>query len=542
MLSLDGSRARPGCVGGNGQDNEALLRLSIRQRARLYEISRAFSELAELDQLLPIVIAQTKALFEVESSAIMLVDPSTNELFVPYIADVAPEVEQRFAAVRFPADRGIAGWVLQHGEVACVADVSRDPRWYRSVDGQTGMTTRSLLCAPLRTRDGVIGVISLRNKLDGGFTADDGELIAGLADNIATAIENARRYGDVQRSAARLRAEVDALQRQVARDSRFDDIIGHSPAMQRVFRFLSSAAASPVTVLVTGETGTGKELIARAIHYNSPRRERPFVAVNCGALSETLLESELFGHRRGAFTGALADKKGLLEVADGGTIFLDEVGDMSPSMQVKLLRVLQEGEVLPVGDTAARRVDVRVISATHRDLAAETAAGRFRDDLYYRLNAFPIALPPLRERRDDIPLLVARLLERTCEKFGKLVQRCSPRALELLAAYAWPGNVRELQNEIERAVALASVGGTIEPADLSERLTQVAAPRVALAATDLPLRRARELFEREYVGQVLAQLGGNATRAAQALGISRVMLHKKIRLYGLRKKAGPEPT
>jgi Nif-specific regulatory protein len=538
VMKLDGSEARRGYDPAQGNDNEGLLRLGIRQRARLYEISRAFSELIQLEELLPAVIARTKTLFEVESGAIMLLDSASGELFVPYVADIAPEVEQRFAAVRFPADRGIAGSVMQRGEVELVPDVSQDPRWYRSVDGQTGMATRSLLCAPLRTRDGIIGVLSLRNKLRGGFTAEDVELIGAVAESVAIAIDNARRYGDAQRRAERLRDTVDTLQQQVARESRFEDIVGHSPAMQRVFRLLATAVASPITVLLTGETGTGKELIGRAIHYNGPRGNRPFVAVNCGALSETLLESELFGHRKGAFTGAISDKKGLLEVADGGTIFLDEVGDMPPAMQVKLLRVLQDGDVMPVGDTAARRVDVRVISATHRDLAAETAAGRFREDLYYRLNAFPICLPPLRERRDDIPLLVARLLERITAKFGKSIQRCSPRALELLSAYGWPGNVRELQNELERAVALAPDGGTIEPVDLSEKLTQASTPHVPLPATDLPLRRARELFEREYVGQVLAQHGGNATRAAKVLGISRVMLQKKIRQYGLRMPNG----
>jgi len=513
-----------------------MLRLGIRQRARLYEISRAFSELVELDQLLPSVTSSMNAVFDVESSAIMLLDPATNELYVPYIADVAPEVEQRFAEVRFPADQGIAGWVLQHGGVELVPDVSQDPRWYRSVDGKTGMTTRSLLCAPLRTRAGMIGVISLRNKRHGEFTPDDVELIGALAENIAIAIDNARRFGDVQRSAERLRETVDVLQQQVARDSRFADIVGHSPAMQAVFRLLASAAESPVTVLINGETGTGKELIARAIHFNGPRRERPFVAVNCAAVSENLLESELFGHRKGAFTGALADKKGLFEVADGGTIFLDEIGDMPQPMQVKLLRVLQEGEFLPVGDTVPRRVDVRVMSATHHDLAQDTTTGTFRADLYYRLSAFPITLPPLRERREDIPLLVAQLLERTCAKFGKSVQSCSPRALELLTAYAWPGNVRELQNEIERAVSLAPAGGSIEPVDLRERIARAVAPRVALPSADLSLRRAREVFEREYVAHVLAQHGGNASRAAKVLGISRVMLQRKIRIYGLREK------
>jgi Nif-specific regulatory protein len=537
MLNInDGATHVENGNGGALRDAEGLMRLGLRQRARLYEISRAFSELVDLDQLLPSVIARTNALFAVESSAIMLLDAATNELFVPYIADVAPEVERRFATVRFPADQGIAGWVLQHGAVEAVNDVHQDPRWYRSVDGHTGMTTRSLLCAPLRTRDGAIGVIALRNKLRGAFDAEDTELIGALAETIAIAIDNARRFGDAQRSAERLRDTVDALQQQVARDSRFAEIVGHSPGMQAVFRLLASAAASPVTVLISGETGTGKELVARAVHYNSARCAAPFVAVNCGALSETLLQSELFGHRKGAFTGALTDKKGLFEVADGGTIFLDEIGDMPLPMQVKLLRVLQEGEFLPVGDTVPRRVDVRVISATHHDLAQETATGAFRADLYYRLSAFPIVLPPLRERREDIPLLVAQVLERTCAKFARPVSNCSARALELLTAYAWPGNVRELQNEIERAVALAPVGGAIEPVDLSERIARAAAPRVALPSSDLSLRRARELFEREYVAHVLAQHGGNASRAAKVLGISRVMLQRKIRLYGLREK------
>jgi transcriptional regulator with GAF, ATPase, and Fis domain len=527
---------------GEEESGEGLLRLGIRQRARLYDVTRAFSELVELDQLLPTVIARTKTLFAVESVAILLLDPATDELYVPYIADIAPEVERRFAAVRFPASRGIAGWVLQHGRVDLVADVSRDPRWYGSVDGQTGMATRSLLSAPLRTRDGIIGVLSLRNKLEGAFTDEDVELVAAVAENIATAIDNARRFGAVQRSAENLRETVDALQEQVLRDSGFKDIVGNSAGMQLVFRLLASAAASPVTVLITGETGTGKELVARAIHSHSARRAQPFVAVNCGALSEALLESELFGHRKGSFTSAVADKKGLLEVASGGTVFLDEVGDMPASMQVKLLRVLQDGEILRVGETDVRHVDVRVISATNRDLAAEMAAGRFRADLYYRLNTFPIVLPPLRERREDIPTLVTRLLEGTTEKFGKTVQRCSARALELLTAYSWPGNVRELQNEIERAVALAPAGGTIEPTDLSERVARAAAPRVALPSADLSLRRAREVFEREYVAQVLAQHGGNASRAAKVLCISRVMLQRKIRLYGLRRKPGDDPA
>jgi Nif-specific regulatory protein len=536
MVEMGVSDHEDRASGAAEADGERRLRLTIRQRARLYELGRAFSELTELDELLPVVIAKSKELLGVESSAIMLHDPATDELYFPYVADVAPDVEQRMAAVRFPAAQGIAGWVLRHGTVQYVPDVSRDPRWYRHVDGQTGMTTHSLLSAPLRTRDGIIGVLALRNKLEGDFTAEDGELIEALAENIAVAIDNARRLGRAQQSAAQLRDEVDALQRQMERSNRFDEMIGSSPAMQRVFRLLESAATSPVTVLIGGETGTGKELAARAIHFTGPRRQRPFVPVNCGALSETLLENELFGHCKGAFTGALTDKQGLFEVAHGGTIFLDEVGDMPPAMQVKLLRVLQEGEILRVGETAPRPVDVRVISASNRDLPAATRAGDFRSDLLYRLNAFPIELPPLRERREDIPLLVARLLEQTTAKFAKPIERCSPRALDILMHHNWPGNVRELQNEIERAVALAPAGGVIDAADLSEHVLRSSGPRIPLPGTDLTLRRARDLFEREYVGQMLDRHDGNATQAAKVLGISRVMLQKKIRDYGLRKK------
>jgi Nif-specific regulatory protein len=521
----------------NPSTAEEALQLSIGQRALLYDLAKAIGELVELDQLLPEVIHRTKALFAVESSAVMLLDAETDEFYVPYVADVARDIEQRLAAVRFPADRGIAGWVLRHGRVEHVADVSRDPRWYGTIDGRTGMVTHSLLCAPLRGRAGPLGVLSLRNKASGGFTADDQQLIEAVADSIGTALDTARRLGDARLAADQLRSEVAALQTQLARGAAPGDIVGNSTAMQRVFKLIDSAAALPVTVLITGETGAGKELVARAIHSRGARRERPFLALNCGALSETLLESELFGHRKGAFTGAQSDKKGLFEVADGGTVFLDEVGDMPPPMQVKLLRALQEGEILPVGDTAPRTIDVRVVSATNRDLGAAVHDGRFRADLFYRLNIFPIAVPPLRERRDDVTLLAAQLLERVSQRFDKPVGRLTARALERLGAYDWPGNVRELQNEIERAVALVAPGAPIDVDDLSEHVRS--SGRVSalppIAAAGVSLRRARDLFERQLITQVLAQHGGNASRTARALGISRVMLHKKLRAYGLRR-------
>jgi Nif-specific regulatory protein len=524
MQSKRMSRAAPGTA-----PPSEVSRLSL-----LFEVSRSFNELIELGQLIPRVIARTRELLNAESSAILLLDEDAQELFIPYSADVGPEVERRLATVRFPADRGIAGWVLQTGVAQVIPDVSTDERWYANVDKQSGMVTHSLLCAPLRARRGTLGVVELRNKLAGAFTTEDLEFLNALAGSIAVAIENARLFETVKQSEARLREEVGVLHRELVSRSRFPHIVGTSAVMQKVFHLMESAITSPVTVLLQGETGTGKELIARAIHYNGPQKDRPFVAVNCGALSETLLASELFGHKRGAFTGAVRDKKGLFEVADGGTIFLDEVGETTPAMQVKLLRVLQNGEILPVGDTAPRFVHVRVISATNRDLEADMVRGKFREDLFYRLNAFPIKVPALRERKEDIPLLVAHLLQQTTQKFNKTVRGFSEAAMACLSDYGWPGNVRALENEIERAVALVAPGEVVQPEHLSEKLATRKPARVPVGAAATSLRRARDLFEQEYIAEMLRQHNGNASQAAKVLAISRVMLQKKIKRYGLR--------
>ncbi len=498
------------------------------------------AELVELAQLLAIVMAKTNELIECESSAVLLLDERTNELFFPSVVDVAPEVADRLSRVRFKADQGIAGWVLANREVQVIHDVSRDPRWYKQVDGETGGNTRSLLCAPLLRADRAIGVIELRNKRTDEFTARDVTWLGALAEIIAVAIENAQLFGAANASVRELREQVGLLRREIAHQSRFAEVVGSGPAMERVFALMESAIHSPVTVLLRGETGTGKELIARAIHYHGERRERPFVAVNCGALTETLLESELFGHRKGSFTGALADRKGLFEVADGGTIFLDEIGDMPQVMQVKLLRTLQSGEILPVGDSTPRRVDVRVISATHRDLEAAVASERFRPDLYYRLSVFPIEVPPLRERREDVPALATYLLDRTMEKFHKRVAGFSAAALERLAEYAWPGNVRELQNQIEYAVALAKPDDLISPSHFSEQLTRRARPVLPAHTRPMSLRQAREWFERRYIAEVLERSGGKKSETARVLGISRTLLHQRIRQSERKKRLDPE--
>ncbi len=514
------------------------LEMQVRERALLYEIQRSFSGIIDLDQLLPVLIARTKAAFGVESSAILLVDPKTSELYFPHVSDVDAKVEKRFAGIRVPPGQGIAGWVVEHGETQVVEDVRSDPRWYGSVDDASGMVSESLLCTPLRGRDGIVGAIELRNKLSGDFLPGDVRLAEALAGAIGGALDNALRFGRAVESEARLRGELAELSRRAVRETSFRNIVGQSEPMQKVFRLMESAVAAPVTVLLQGETGTGKELVAQAIHSAGPRAEKPFVAVNCGGLSESLLESELFGHSRGSFTGATSDRIGVFEVADDGTIFLDEVGDMPASMQIKLLRVLQEGEVVRVGETSPRKVDVRVISASHVDLEQAVKAGTFREDLYFRLSTFPIQLPPLRERREDIGLIALNLLERTMRKFGRGPCSFAPEVLAAFEAHQWLGNVRELQNEIERAAALANGADMVDVVHLSEKLAvkpTVPAMSSALATGELSLKDARQLFEREYVAQVLAQHRGNAVQAAKTLGISRVMLQKKIRQYDLRR-------
>jgi two-component system response regulator HupR/HoxA len=324
-------------------------------------------------------------------------------------------------------------------------------------------------------------------------------------------------------------------------------VVGTGAAMEAVFRLMTKAAGSTIAVLIQGETGTGKELVARAIHAVSPRGRAPFLAVNCAAMPETLLESQLFGHRRGSFTGADRDRVGLFEAATGGTVLLDEIGEMPVAMQAKLLRVLQEGEITPIGDTKPRAVDVRVISATNRDLSAEVADRRFREDLFYRLASFPITLPPLRERREDIPVLVERFAAHAAHAHRKRINGITAEALTCLQRFDWPGNVRELQNEVQRAVVLAEHGEALGVDHLSPRLRDegeaTPVPEGVAGAVEaepgggapgVQLREARAAFEARHIADVLRQQGGNVSRAAGVLGLSRMQLHRKLKEYGIR--------
>jgi two-component system response regulator HupR/HoxA len=325
---------------------------------------------------------------------------------------------------------------------------------------------------------------------------------------------------------------------------RFENIIGKSQTMLEVFRLVEKVCNSESTVLINGDSGTGKELVARAIHYNGPRRHKPFVVQNCSAFNDNLLETALFGHTRGSFTGATGDKKGLFEVADGGTFFLDEVGDMSPSLQVKLLRVLQEGTFLPVGGTQLKEVDVRLIAATHKDLSQLVKQGSFREDLFYRINVIRIQLPPLRDRRDDIPILVDHFM-RKHHREGQRARSLAPEASQVLAAYAWPGNIRELENEIERLLVLGSDLEVIPAELISARIRESVPEEAKLLGRRRDSGKLNDMIEnleREVIRQGLLRTGYNKSRLARDLGISRSNLILKISRYGLEQGGPPQDT
>ncbi|GMV11854.1 MAG: sigma-54-dependent Fis family transcriptional regulator [Polyangiaceae bacterium] len=328
-----------------------------------------------------------------------------------------------------------------------------------------------------------------------------------------------------------LRRENRALREEIRKEHKYEDILAKSPNMQAIFRTISKIAEYKTTVLITGESGSGKELVARAIHRRSSRRGGPFVPVNCGAIPENLLESELFGHKKGAFTDAIADRRGLFEEADGGTLFLDEIGELPLGLQVKLLRVLEDEKIRRLGEARDIKVNVRIITATHRDLNAETRAGRFREDLYYRLNVLPIHVPPLRERREDIPLLIEHFITRNNARLGTNIRGMDSEARRLLYEYAWPGNVRELENTIERAMVLAE-GDQLVAADLPERVREARDPvQMQLASGELSVKKTMRVIEELLIRRALQKTKGNRTRAAEVLEISHRALLYKIKDY-----------
>jgi Nif-specific regulatory protein len=488
------------------------------------------------DAVLPAILTAARQLFEAEGCSLALIDPTTHEL--AFVTMVGPAQVDAF---RLPLGQGIAGWVAQTGHGVVCNDVMQDARFFRGVDQHTGFTTRSLLCAPLQQYDGLLGVIEVLNTTrPAGFDAEDLALLTAFGGVAGTALTRSQTWARVCNVGAAFAEVVHA---------RYHLVPGTSPAMQEPLRLARTVAATPTTVLLLGESGTGKEVLARAIHQWSPRAAHPFVAVNCVTLTPELLASDLFGHEKGAFTGAIAQKKGKFELAHGGTLFLDEIGDLAPELQAKLLRVLQDKEVQRVGGTQDVPVDVRLIAATNRDLHQAMQRGAFREDLYYRLNVVTLTLPPLRERPEDIPALVQHFLAHYSREVNRPGLTITPAALALLQTYPWPGNVRELQNAVERAVVVAP-RPVLTVTDFPPAICQ--SPRLQARACPPNLCRAEPLWRpadaagqtaweaagtlpaaAAQIQQALIQTGGNVARAARLLGVSRDTVRYRMQQYGL---------
>jgi transcriptional regulator with GAF, ATPase, and Fis domain len=440
-------------------------------------------------------------------------------------AGVAPTDPVRVA-------RSVFRKVIQQRAAVLAADAPSGELYSESL---LGASIRSTIGVPLFRKDEILGVLQIDNRAAPAmFTSADVDRLGVLAANASLAVANARLIHRLELVEEQLERENRFLKgRERTRRGGTSEIVGESKAIKDLTVQIGKVADTRVSVLIEGETGSGKELVASALHYKSRRRDRLFVAQNCAALPENLLESELFGHKRGAFTGATEDRKGLFEVADGGTLFLDEVTEMPLALQAKLLRVLQEGEVRPVGATAARHVDVRIVAATNRHIEKEVAEGRFREDLYYRLKVFPLRVPPLRERREDISLLAGHFLSRYSAEIGKAVGGLTQPAVELLGAYDWPGNVRELENEVQRLVIQVDANGFITPDLLSAKVRQVEGTMVDAGVSRGNLRDMMDQVERHLVIEALRAHDNNKTSAAKALGITREGLHKKLKQLGI---------
>ena len=453
--------------------------------------------------------------------------------YVPIATRVRGQ-DQR-AATPIPVARSVFRKVVTERAAVIAADAPTEVAQTESI---MGASIRSTLAVPFWRGQEILGVLQLDNRESAGvFTSADLELMTVLAHFASLAVANARLVTRLRSAEERLKKENAFLKgREESRRTGgrgTQEIIGNSSAMRALGAQIDKVADTRVTVLVEGETGVGKELIAAAVHYRSRRRDKLFVAANCAAVPENLLESELFGHKKGAFTGAHEEKKGLFEIADGGTLFLDEVTEMPLSLQSKLLRALQEGEIRPIGATQEKRVNVRIVAATNRNLEKEVAEGRFREDLYYRLKVFPVRVPPLRERREDIPLLAGYFLARYSTEMGKPAAGFAQQAMELLQGYDWPGNVRELQNEVQRMVIQIEPGGFVTSDLLSPRIRQVEGVIERVRPTKGTLKEMVDQLERWILIEALREHGNNKTACAKALGITREGLHKKLRAYGM---------
>ena len=510
----------------------------------LLEINNALIANLTREALFRAIATALRPVVPFDRTAIFLHDPQRDVLRLFVLESLLPS-SYFGVGLEIPASESHVGLVFQQRRPFLRRDLERE-RQYPAEEQAFADGIRSFAIVPLMARGRCIGTLAVGSSRVGQYSETDTAFLQEVAGQVALAIENMTAYEEIAVLKARLEHENAYLQEEIHREHDFAQMVGSSEALQAVLRRVDKVAPTDSTVLITGETGTGKELIARAIHHRSARRTRPLVKVNCTAISAGLVESEFFGHVKGAFTGALERRMGRFQLAHGGTIFLDEVGELPPETQVKLLRVLQEREFEPVGSSQTLAVDVRVIAATNRDLQAAVDAGRFRADLFYRLNVFPLEMPPLRQRRSDIPQLVMFFLARYGPRFGKRVQTVSPDTMERLVAYGWPGNVRELENVIERAVVLAS-GSVLEIEDDLLRPAPAHAGHTGAGPTTVVapvgpepagLAAMLEEVERAQITAALQRSGGvieGPRGAARLLKVHPNTLRSRMEKLGLRR-------
>ena len=488
--------------------------LSVDRWRLLYNVSRELTTERDAKVLLDRILGNLLAVYAAERVLVAIKNETPKGFVVDAVRYYNVEADDAEAL-----SQGIIRSVIETNEPVLSMDAQTDKRLnqYQSV---IDYHIRSVVCVPVfHFNEGVIGALYVDHRgIGNAFSEADQTFLQAFANLVGVALVNARMYAQVEEKA-------QYLQQEVEKRYQLGDMVGQSDAMQRIYQLIETAAKSDIPVLVQGETGTGKELAARAIHYNSTRKDQRFLSQNCATLSPELLQSELFGHKKGAFTGATEDHKGIFEAANGGTVFLDEIADAPPQLQRSLLRVLQEGEIRRVGETEDREVDVRIIAATNRDLKKEVEKGSFREDLYYRLQGIQIDMPPLRERIEDVPLLAEHLLIRAKEEANKSVGGLTVGTIRVLTSYDWPGNVRELKNKIQLAVALAEEEGDITSDLFSETVEQ---------EFQGYLQDRIQEYEKRVIRDALEKYEGNITHTAKELGITRVGLHKKINRLGLR--------